>query len=558
MVETESEFDFEKPASEVESAAADSTGPRLGEHRRRNQRRKRGFGCSPLGIVLILIGLIGIPAAVYFLEFTELGTKVNRRLHHLLGKTEEKAPAQLAPQVIEKIVEVPVEKIVIQTVEKIVEVPVHRPLPDRFVAPKEIDTAQLYGGLQTETRIAAVEGETATEERENPAAYQIEMTLKMRIPKPNTSLEALAALNPKLPAILPDLERMLSTAEVSGYYHELYRLKQERVQRYLTRFDRVPSRHNFFDCETVLELSHPEVGGRALMMQGEMDVVADGSDGDRWPQLDEYISMSDHYQPFTSYGWSKKTATPNPLLGKWQADLKKYQAEYAIKGLSAERNRFLRDKIAMLKPGIADMKSRSFLIAEADPFIVVPLSFLGRKDAAPFLPGIGDYAVVIYEDGIYPAIVGDAGPAYKMGEASLRIAQQLNEKSTVYSRPVSALKVTYLIFPDSAEKSRSAPDLVKWHARCDELIGGLGGLGEGYALHQWEDLIAKRKLEKEQKVQAEAEAKAAAKAKAEAAAAAAKAKAAVPVPVPVVTDPPAQPRAAGEAAPESATATEGQ
>jgi len=480
--------------------------PSYAEHKARHQaqadetesvKRKRGCGCSPVVVLLILLGLIGVPGSVYFLEFTELGQKVNRRLHRLVGAPQVEPATTAEPRVVEKIVEVPVEKIVTRTVEKIVEVPVHRPLPDRFVAPKEIDTAQLYGGLTTETKIAAVEGATATEERENPAAYQIAMTLNIRVPKPNTSIESLSALNPKLPEILPDLERMLATAEVSGFYHELYRLKQERIQRYLTRFDDIPSRHNFFDCESVLELTHPDAGGRALMLQGEMDVVADGSDGDRWPQLDEYISMSDHYQPFTSYGWPKTSSTPNPLLAKWQADLKKYEAEYAIVGLPAERNRFLERKIATLKPGIADMKSRSFLIAEADPFIVIPLSFLGRKDAAPFVPSIGDYAVIIFEDGVYPAIVGDAGPAYKMGEASLRVARQLNEKSGVYNRPVSDLKVTYLVFPDSAEEKRQAPDLEKWKARCDDLLGSLGGLGDGYRLHEWEDLIAKRKLEKE-------------------------------------------------------------
>lgn len=479
--------------------------PSYAEHKARHeaqaaatqgQSKKRGFGCSPLVVLLILLGLIGVPGSVYFIEFTELGQKVNRRLHRMVGSPEAVSP-QVKLQGTERIVEVPVEKIVIKTVEKIVEVPVHRPLPSRFVAPKEIDTAQLYGGLHTQTTIAAVEGETATEERDNPHAYQIAMTLNIRVPKPNTSIDALSALNPKLPEILPDLERMLSTAKVSGFYHELYRLKQERVQRYLTRFDRVPSRHNFFDCESVLEITHPEAGGRALLMQGEMDVVSDGSDGDRWPQLDEYISMSDHYQPFTSYGWPKTSSTPNPLLAKWQADLKKYQTEYAIVGLPVDRNRFLEGKIATLTRGITDMKARSFLIAEADPFIVVPLSFLGRKDAQPFTPSIGDYAVIIFEGGVYPAIVGDAGPSYKMGEASLRVAKQLNEKAGVYNRPVSDLKVTYLVFPDSAEKKKQAPDLKKWQARCDELLGGLGGLGEGYSLHQWEDLIAKRKLEKE-------------------------------------------------------------
>ena len=43
---------------------------------------------------------------------------------------------------------------------------------------------------------------------------------------------------------------------------------------------------------------------------------------------------------------------------------------------------------------------------------------------------VGDYAVVVFGDQIYPAIVGDVGPNDKVGEASLRIAQQINALAT--------------------------------------------------------------------------------------------------------------------------------
>ncbi|MEM9282220.1 MAG: glycoside hydrolase family 75 protein, partial [Verrucomicrobiota bacterium] len=231
------------------------------------------------------------------------------------------------------------------------------------------------------------------------------------------------------------------------------------------------------------------------IIQGEMDVVTDGSDGDRWPELDDYISMSQYYQPFTSYGWPKQTSTPNPLLARWEAKLKEYEDEFAIPGLSIERNRFLRASIEDYKLGVADLKGRSFLIAEADPFIVIPLSFLGRRDENEFGPTIGDYAVIIYGDKLYPALAGDAGPSWKVGEASLRIARHLNEKATPYNRPVSDLEVTYLVFPGSADPKKTAPDLEAWHARCTELLDGIGGIGEGYELHLWEDLIARKKAE---------------------------------------------------------------
>jgi hypothetical protein len=218
-----------------------------------------------------------------------------------------------------------------------------------------------------------------------------------------------------------------------------------------------------------------------------MDVVCDGSDGDRMASLDEYIYMSDYYQPFTSYAWAKRSKTPNPLLSRWEARLKKAQEQYNVKGLPAEKNRELKALIDHLKLEIQDMKTRSSLIAEKDPFIVISLLFRGYTAQNAFTPQIGDYAVVIYGDKIYPAICGDYGPTLKMGEASLFIAKTINPQATPYRRPESDLKVTYLIFPGTAEKPNQPPNLEHWHQRCSAYLGELGGVGSGHALHRWED-----------------------------------------------------------------------
>ncbi|MEZ5302404.1 MAG: glycoside hydrolase family 75 protein [Verrucomicrobiales bacterium] len=94
---------------------------------------------------------------------------------------------------------------------------------------------------------------------------------------------------------------------------------------------------------------------------------------------------------------------------------------------------------------------------------------------------------MIYEDKVYPAIIGDAGPREKMGEASLRIAKEINDKANPYRRPVSDLKVTYLIFPQSADKPFRQPVLADWRERCAEFLNKIGGIGEGYTLHEWAD-----------------------------------------------------------------------
>ena len=86
--------------------------------------------------------------------------------------------------------------------------------------------------------------------------------------------------------------------------------------------------------------------------------------------------------------------------------------------------------------------------------------------------------------------MGDAGPRYKTGEGSLRLSREINPKAGPYSRPVSDLKVSYLIFPGSAEPEAGPPDYEKLTDRCRELLNEIGGMGKGFKLHQWEDLLA--------------------------------------------------------------------
>ena len=165
-----------------------------------------------------------------------------------------------------------------------------------------------------------------------------------------------------------------------------------------------------------------------------MDVDADGSDADRLPGID---GSSANFKPFTSYRWKKKTAQQSTFLPPAEAKLRRYEAEFAQKGLTLERNRDLRIGIQRMKAEVDSLKRFSFLIASTDPYIVLPGIFTGTPDAGK----VGDYAVVIYGNAIYPAIVGDVGPRDKVGEASLRISKEINPVSSAYSRPVSDLKV---------------------------------------------------------------------------------------------------------------------
>jgi len=465
---------------------------------RRSPRKRSGRGFLAHFAWMVLLGGGSLAVALGIVKFSGNGPALKRAMISWLGgtsgggdtaaevrPTDEPAKERLVE--VEKVIEVPVEKIV----------EVKPPMPSGYVDWKKVDVAKLWSDIPVKTEMITRPGDTAVKERKREASYEIEMKVRLTVPKPNESAAELAAINASLPKMLKDFNTLVDAAEVSPFYHYLYSLKTERIQQNVTRIDELLSRHNLYDLETILQVKHPGTGRKLLFAQGEMDVVSDGSDGDRWPELDDYISMSQFYQPFTSYGWAKQTKTPNPLLPRWEAKLQEYEKEFALPGLSIERNRFLRSQIEEYKPRVADLKARSYLIAEADPFIVIPLSLLGRRDENEFGPAIGDYAVVVHGDQLYPAIAGDAGPSWKFGEASLRVARQINPKASPYNRPVSDLTVTYLIFPGSADEKKGPPNLEAWHQKCSALLADIGGLSEGYALHRWDDFIAKKKADQD-------------------------------------------------------------
>jgi len=436
------------------------------------------------GRVLLLVLLAGL----FILPFTGAGRRIKEGAIEVVQAARGTAAKPRPPEgATPRPPERPAPEVVIQ--EKIVyRDPPPPPLPNAFVPRKSVAVSELFNGIKIQTKLQSAEGEVASVERKNDAAYQVSFSVNLTIPKPNTTLPELASLNPHLPKALPGLAEMVPAAKVSGFYHKLYDLKQRAVEKNLTQLDKALSRHNFFDCETALELRHPVTGRRVLLLQGEMDVVADGSDGDRMADFDDYVFASSHFQGTTSYSWRKRTALPNPLLPKYEARIVEARKKLeTATGAAAKKS--LEGDVTFYKRTIASLKTTSYLIASEDPFIVLPLSMRGYAGVQEFAPQLGDYAVVVSGQKLLPAIVGDYGPYEKMGEASLRIAKEINEKATPYVRPESDLEISYFIFAGSAEKPFGPPDYRRWHDRCTELLAEIGGLGEGYVLHQWEDRL---------------------------------------------------------------------
>jgi hypothetical protein len=344
----------------------------------------------------------------------------------------------------------------------------------------KLDTAKLFNGVTLHAKVETVPGADATTERVDPESYVLDLKLQARVPSPNRTIEEVAKVTPQLPTLLPGLAQMLPPDPVSPLFAQLYDTKVKVLRDNLVHLDQVLSRHNFFDCQTVMQLQHPQSHRKALLLQADMDVDADGSDADRMPIG---TGVTTNFKPFTSYRWAKKTPAPNPYVPAAEDRLKKVEEEYALKTITPERKRELRGALVQLRDEVMTLKKFSFLIGATDPYIVMPGAFARGKDALK----VGDYALVVFADTVYPAIVGDIGPNDRVGEASLRIAKQINVLSTPYNRPVSDLKVTYLVFPGTADKPFGPPDLEKLQARCQKLVEEIGGAT--VPLHHWENVI---------------------------------------------------------------------
>jgi hypothetical protein len=463
--------------------------------RNSGNRRGKGFPWFRAAFLVLVVGGIA-------LCFTSFPGKVKRGLKEVFGP----APAALGPdeedikRQIESRLRSEMEQELareLAAMKKTAAEQAAKNAGEETVAPPPVqsstlgtvtDVRKLRSGIPFKTEVIIEKGGIASKERVDDASYTAHYQLQLRVPTPAKSMAELESSNPDLSKILPGLPALIEKAEVSSWFYKLYDNKTGRVRRDANTLNELLTKHNIYDCETILRF-RDSGGNPVFFMQAEMDVVSDGSDGDRLPTMPDSIVNSTHYQPFTSYGWPKKTKTPNPMVAGWEKRLAGAEKELADRATPADRKAWLRDRIGYLKRGIADLKGRSFLIAEYDPFIVIPVDLLTASDA--FAPKAGDYAVVVYGKKIYPAIVGDGGPTFKVGEASLRMAKELNPNASPYSRPVSDLKVSYLVFCGSREKVKGPPDYGKWRQKCHELLGGIGGLGEGYELHSWTDLLPK-------------------------------------------------------------------
>lgn len=341
-------------------------------------------------------------------------------------------------------------------------------------------TFPLKQGLDIRLNIVSEQGDIASIEKANDAAYALNTQLTYRVPRAATTIQELEARGTPLSTYWPKLPDLLKTATISPYFHSLYERKIKFLEMRLDHIRELPNRHNMYDCDTILEISSEDNQYRALLIQADMDIVTDGSDSDRTLNID---TSSPTFQPFTSYNWAKRGKTPNPLAGLYQAEASELRKKLIAGNLNQNQTYIANRRLRFLNQSIEALKYRSSLVASLDPFIVVPI-FMAQTPTS-HQPSVGDYCLVFYKDLVLPGIVGDTGPNSKIGEASLKIARRIDPDmdGTALSRPVSSLGVTYLIFTGSAEKNMEPPDLEKWLKVCRSYFETLGGNSD--AIMSW-------------------------------------------------------------------------
>ena len=354
--------------------------------------------------------------------------------------------------------------------------------PPPVLPRKNYDTARLYSGIDLKSSVDCTQGgmnalTTANESN----SYRLDINLHVLWPKAATTPDDITAATPELASLLPNLGSLLQGAKPSPDFATLLANKEKILRANLSSLQRLPYRDSLFDCQTILNLASKPASRQALLVQAVMNVNTDGSDGDRNLTVDK---LSETYQPQTNYRWPKSGTRPNPCLREFESRLALVSAELGNGTLTAQDRGRLGKEHEYTKATIDELRRWSFLVGAADPFIVLPSFMVGK---APGQPCIGDYAVVMAHGILYPAIVGDLGPASKIGEASLRVCREIDSRSGADRRPSSRPEIVYLVFPGSAEKPFVAPDYRHWSERCHSLWKEFGG-SDNATWHEWTSL----------------------------------------------------------------------
>jgi len=260
-----------------------------------NHRHSRGF--SWIGAGFLLLVFVGIA-----LCFTSVPGKVKRGLKEIFAPkpvavvTDEKDMYRQEESRIRAEMQEKYERDIAALKKSLEDAKKHSVEVAEPAAEPEMgsvtDVRKLRSGIPFKTEVKLEQGGIASRERLDEASYTASYKLTFRLPAPAKTMAELEASNPSISKILPGLPALMEKAEVSSWFTKIYEEKATRIRRDATSLNELLTKHNLYDCETILHL-RAAGGRRVFFMQSEMDVVSDGSDGDRLPTMpDDIVSAS--------------------------------------------------------------------------------------------------------------------------------------------------------------------------------------------------------------------------------------------------------------------------
>lgn len=460
-----------------------------------NQHKNRK---SHHAITILILLIVGISACCFIIFYPEIRKDLlsNDEAERIEEKILDDIENKFVPEISQKIYTAIDEKIKNEITNSLRDV--HQKSYDSseeetpLISLKKsskivVDIQQLSNGIPLRTEVVYGIGQSVWDERISADSYAANYQVKIRIPQPAIKMSDLEKNGSRLSLILPGFTSLFAKGAISPYFRTVYDAKIAEVKQNATRLNQMIPKANLYECNTILNFV-TDKGRRMLFIQADMDAAIKGSDGERLSKLPPEQVDSITYNPFTAYHWRVLGDFPNPMIDGWKKRISIGEKELAATTTDLHRKKWIQNRILALKQGVEHMRRYGFLISAYDPYIVLP-SYLVNRSNDPFSPKMGDYAVVIHGDKVYPCIVGDESHDSSIGEVSARIAREVNPEWNTGIKAVSAPFVNYIIFPNSREIQSKSPDYSLWREKCISLLNEIGGIGHEYKVHEWEQRL---------------------------------------------------------------------
>ena len=221
----------------------------------------RGVNVSRAGALLLTMG---VSAALVFAGLSSPAQAATT----LASATSETKPVDSRPDPVSAMSTAQAQK------SRVEDLSARTPDSSTFAEPDGSWSVESYSGpIRTQDddgKWVPLDSDLSKQDGSYAAFYQ----LSLKVPAPAKTMAELETSNKSLSKMLPGLPALVEKAEVSPWFYKLYDEKTSRIRRDANTLNELLTKHNLYDCETMLQL-RTETGRRVFLLQAEMDVVSD-------------------------------------------------------------------------------------------------------------------------------------------------------------------------------------------------------------------------------------------------------------------------------------------